>query len=96
MEARDVEKIARWREFCELTRPFFREFGIATWALLLGVAIGVILAWWIYQVYFATITGFIALASVGLTFSLGVVSAFIGALLQRLLLFLAQGARRKA
>jgi hypothetical protein len=93
VSAREIQKIADREEMRELIKPFFREFGIATWALLVGVALGFYIAWAFFQVSLAKAAGLTYLASVGVVFTLGASSAVVLWLALKLIWFAAS--RRK-
>jgi hypothetical protein len=87
MSATEIQKIAVREEMRELLKPFFREFGIATWALLVGFALGFYATWAFFQVSFAKAAGLTYLASVGVVFTLGASSAVVLWLAVRLIWF---------
>jgi hypothetical protein len=90
VDAEAVDRAAARAEVKEALKTFFREFGIATWALLVGAAAGVYAAWLIYQAYLAMSAGLFYLASVGVVFTLGAASTVVAWTAIKLIAFVAR------
>jgi hypothetical protein len=88
--ASEIQRIADREEMRELLKPFFREFGIATWALLVGFALGLYMAWAFFQVSVARAAGLTYLASVGVVFTLGASATVVLWSAARLIWFVAK------
>jgi len=88
--ARDINRIADKDASREMIRPFFREFGIATWAGLVGAAAGVLGCWWAWQEKVALMAGAFYFLSVGVVYVAGVASAVIAWWALKLIAFVAR------
>ena len=88
--AEAVDRAVARANIADGMRAFFREFGIATWALLLGVAGGAYGAWFFYQAHLATTAGLLYLASVGVVFMLGAASTVVAWTAIKLIAFVAR------
>jgi hypothetical protein len=93
VDAEAVDRAAARAEIADSMRAFFREFGIATWALLVGAAAGAYAAWLVYQAYLATSAGLFYLASVGVVFTLGAASPVVAWTAIKLIVFVARKPR---
>ena len=88
--AEAVDRAAARADIAAGLKAFFREFGIATWALLLGVAAGAYGTWFFYQAQLAKTAGLLYLASVGVVFTLGAASTVVAWTAIKLIAFVAR------
>jgi len=91
--AREINRLATGAEMREMARPFFREFGIATWAALVGAAAAVLGCWWAWQAKVALMAGAFYFLSVGVVYVAGVASAVIAWWALKLIAFVARRGR---